>query len=461
MHMSKTVAEAIWSLGFDDAAPLSQLELRDGPALFPSVFRVNTAASACIGAAELAAAEVRVARGGKRQTVTVESERAEMSYRSEHYLTVNGEAPEGPNPRDYYQDRSGRWIQLHRVYPHHRAAMADYFGLPADDREGLAGLIATRDAVDIETELAGLGLPGYAYRTEAEWQQHPQAEAIAALPLLELEAIGDAPPLSLSPPAERILDGVRVLDLTRVIAGPVCGRTLAAHGAEVLRVHAPALTENLSLLLDAGRGKRSTALDLTSTEGRAQFEALLADAHVIVQGFRPGGLEALGYGSEELARRYPGLAQVSLSAWSHAGPWAGRHGFDSLVQTASGIAAHGAAALGSDMPKPLPCQALDHSSGYLAAFSVCAALARRIREGGTWRTRLSLAQTGRWFTGLGRVDNMQLSGPSREQIAAQMMPMDSAFGPLSVYRVVADFAESPVYWHTGPVPLDHDAPVWT
>ena len=454
------VAAGIWSLGFADDTALEQLQIDERPAIYPSVYRVNTAAGACLGATALAAAEVRAARGGSRQTVTVNSACAEMSYRSEHYLRVNGESPEGPNPRSYFRDRNGRWIQLHMVYPHHRAAIAEFLGVAEDDREGIAKAVAAVDAIELETNLAAGGLPGYAYRSVVEWRETSQAAALADLPLLEVEQIGDAPQLQLPNSHGRILDDVRVLDLTRVIAGPVCGRTLAAHGADVLRVHAPKLTENKPLLLDGGRGKRCTTLDLTATADRAHFENLLAQAHVIVQGFRPGGLASLGYGSKELAARFPGLAQISLSAWSHAGPWADRHGFDSLVQTATGITAQGANAIDSETPKPLPCQVLDHSSGYLGAFAACAALVQRLRTGGTWRARLSLAQTGHWFTQLGQVDNMRLPGPDEELVAAQMMPMDSVFGPLSVYRPVAEFGESPTYWHTGPVPLDHDAPVW-
>ncbi len=211
-----------------------------------------------------------------------------------------------------------------------------------------------------------------ALRTFAEWDAEPQGRALASLPLLAFERIGAAPAAPLGAHA-RPLGGVRVLDLTRVIAGPVCGRTLAAHGADVLLVTAAHLPAIAPLVIDTGRGKLSTAIDLRAPDGRERLAGLVRDADVVVQGYRPGGIAALGFGPAEAARLRPGIVYVSLSAYGHAGPWAGRRGFDSLVQTASGFNAAEAEAAGTpDRPKPLPCQILDHASGYLMAFGAIA-----------------------------------------------------------------------------------------
>ena len=457
---ARTALRDIWRLGHDHEDALASLTLNVKPPSLPSQFCVDTAATACIGATALGAAEVWRARTGQQQTVSVDSDHGALSYRSERYLRLNGETVEHPVPaQSYFQDRNGRWVQLHMVYPHHRAGILQALAL-SDDRDAIAAKVAQSDAIELESQLGALGLPAYAQRSPDEWQAHAQAAALATLPLFELEQIGDAPPLELPANPQRILDGLRVLDLTRVIAGPVCGRSLTAHGADVMRIHPPHLTEVPGLLMDGGRGKRCANVNLKDTGDRAAFEHMLASTHVLVQGFRPGGIEELGYGAHALAERYPGLVHVSLSAWSHAGPWAARHGFDSLVQTATGISHAGGVAAGTNGPKPLPCQVLDHSSGYLAAFAVMAALQRRIEKGGSWRVRLSLAQTGRWFDGLGRVDAQHIAEPSAAAIAARMQSMTTEFGELRSSLPVAQFSHTPPQWLSGPVPLGHNAPRW-
>ena len=197
-----------------------------------------------------------------------------------------------------------------------------------------------------------------------------------------------------------------MLDLTRVIAGPVCGRTLAAHGADVMRITAPHLPGFPLLDIDTGRGKLSAALDLRAEEDCERLGSLLREAHVFVQGYRPGGVASLGFSPEACAEIRPGIVTVSLSAYGHAGPWASRRGFDSLVQNASGINHAEAEAAGiTTGPKELPAQALDHATGYLMAFGAMMALARKAREGGSWHVRVSLAQTAHWLTRLGRLPN--------------------------------------------------------
>jgi crotonobetainyl-CoA:carnitine CoA-transferase CaiB-like acyl-CoA transferase len=454
----------IWDLGFDQPSALASLQVQLRPPSLPSTFCVDTAASACIGAAALAAAQVWTARTGKAQQVSLESNNAALSYRSERYLRLNGEVIDHPAPeQSYFQDRDGRWMQLHMVYPHHRAGILSALGVP-DERGAIAAKVASVDAVELETQLAALGLPAYAQRSAEEWQATEQAAALALLPLLQLEQIGDAPPLELPKDPSAILHGIRVLDMTRVIAGPVCGRSLAAHGADVMRIHPPHLTEIPGLLMDGGRGKRCANVNLHEPSDRAAFDHMLASAHVLVQGFRPGGIEGLGYGAEALAERHPGIVHVSLSAWSHAGPWAARHGFDSLVQTATGISHAGGLAVVSDRPRPLPCplpcQVLDHSSGYLAAFAVLAALKRRIEVGGSWRVRLSLAQTGRWFDGLGRVDAQHTPEPDAATVAARMHLLPSDFGELTASLPVAQFSQTPPAWRSGPVALGANAAAW-
>jgi crotonobetainyl-CoA:carnitine CoA-transferase CaiB-like acyl-CoA transferase len=246
-----------------------------------------------------------------------------------------------------------------------------------------------------------------------------------------------------------------------VIAGPVCGRTLAVHGADVMRLTAPHLPGLPELDIDMGRGKLSAALDLRAVEEKERLAALVREAHVFVQGYRPGALGRHGFSPEALAEMRPGIVAVSLSAYGHEGPWADRRGFDSQVQNASGINVTEAEAAGVPPPKELPAAALDHASGYLMAFGAMMALLRKAREGGSWHVRVSLAQTGHWLTRLGRLQHgFDCPEPAGEEIKGLLDAMDTPFGPLTFIRHAARLSETPARWTRPPVPLGTHAPVW-
>jgi crotonobetainyl-CoA:carnitine CoA-transferase CaiB-like acyl-CoA transferase len=292
-----------------------------------------------------------------------------------------------------------------------------------------------------------------------EWASHPAGAAAATLPALVLERIGEAPPTPLPPLGARPLEGFRVLDLTRVIAGPVAGRTLAAHGAEVLHVTAPHLPSIAALVMDTGRGKRCASLDLRAEADRATLRALVAGADVFLQGYRPGAIAAHGFAPEALAALKPGIVCVSLSAWGHLGPWSGRRGFDSLVQNANGINDAEREAAGVDTPKPLPCQALDHASGYLLALGAMAALLRRAEEGGSWLVRVSLAGTGEWIKPLGRVEG-GLSAPGIADASPFLEESASGFGRMTAVRHSAKMSRTRAHWALPAVGLGTHRAAW-
>jgi hypothetical protein len=312
-----------------------------------------------------------------------------------------------------------------------------------------------------ETAAANAKLVATLYRSLTEWAAHPQGQAVASLPLLEITRIGEAPARPFPRAAERPLSGIRVLDLTRVIAGPVCGRTLAAHGADVMRITAPHLPGFAMLDIDTGRGKLSASLDLRSSDERDRLATLLREAHVFVQGYRPGGVAALGFSPEACAEIKPGIVAVTLSAYGREGPWSSRRGFDSLVQNASGINHAEAEAAGVAGPKELPAQALDHATGYLMAFGAMMALLRKEREGGSWHVRVSLAQTGHWLTQLGRLQKgFDCSDPKHADVADLLDEMDTPQGRLTFVKHAAVLSETPAVWTRPPVPLGASAPVW-
>lgn len=460
MDSMKALA-ALWRSAALPGAALARVNLPGSEPALPSCFAVGTAAQTAIAAAALAADEIRRLRTGHGQAIRVPMRHAAAEFRSERYFLLDGKpAPEGwDRIAGLYPCRTG-WVRLHTNFPHHRDGVLRLLGC-AYDRAAVAAALARRDALAVEAEAAAAGLCVSAYRSSAEWNAHPQAAAVAAEPLVSIERIGDAPPEPLPAGADRPLAGLRVLEMTRIIAGPVCGRTLAAHGADVLLITAPHLPAVAPLVIDTGRGKLSAQLDLRQPADQARIAALLRETDIFVQGYRPGALGGLGLAPERLAALRPGIVQVSLAAWGHGGPWAGRRGFDSLVQTATGINADEAEAAGSTAPHPLPAQALDHGSGYLMAFGALAALHRRATEGGSWHVRVSLARTGLWLRSLGRVPGgLAAHDPTAADIADLLEETASGFGRLTAIRHAAEMAETPAFWARPAVPLGTDPAAW-
>jgi len=428
------------------------------PAL-PSSFRIGTAAVVPIAAAALAAAELHRVRTGVEQSVAVDMAHACAEFRSERFVRVDGEAP--PSPWDKivgaYRCGDGRWIRIHTNFPHHRDGILALLGCDYD-REAVANAFLQWDADRFEEAASRAGMIAAVERSAAEWKDHPQAAAAAGLPLLSIDRIGDAAAEPLAP-ADRPLAGVRVLELTRIVAGPVAGRTLAAHGATVLRVLGPDVPTVETLDIDNGRGKLSASLDLRTASGRAVLEELIAGADVFLQSYRPGALEALGFSPARVAAIRPGIVQATLSAYQPAGPWHDKRGFDSIVQTATGFNRDEGEAKGTGEPTALPAQSLDHGSGHLLAFGTIVALLRRHREGGSWRVATSLAQVGEWLRSLGRIDNgFSIPDPGFEEAAPFLEESDSGWGRLLAVRHAAALSSTPARWTEPAMPYGtHEA----
>ena len=458
--LSRHALGEIWHAAGHDEAALAAVDLAGAEPVLPSSFAVGTAAQATIAAAALAAAELWRLRSGRSQRVSVDMRSAAIEFRSERYLRVDGRPPaEYHDPiAGLYRCGDGRWVRLHTNLPHHRDGLLGLLGCAHEPMAVQRALDGWRGEA-LEAAAAEAGLVVTACRSFAEWDEHAQGRAIARLPLFTIDRIGDAPAQPL-PPADRPLAGVKVLDLTRIIAGPVCGRTLAVHGADVLLITASHLPSMQPLVIDTGRGKLSAHIDLRQPSGREALASLLRDADVFVQGYRPGAIAAFGFGPQDVARIRPGIVYVSLCAYGYEGPWAGRRGFDSLVQTASGFNAAEAHACGAREPRPLPAQVLDHATGYLMAFAAVSALTRRAAQGGSWHVRVSLAQTGYWLRKLGRVDGLSCADPGFDDVSDCLEDSPSGFGRLTAVQHSAVMTETPPHWVRPTVPLGTHPPAW-
>ncbi|MEU2546743.1 CoA transferase [Streptomyces roseolus] len=420
--------EALWSVLGGDPALVGRVEFGGVSGLLPARLPVMDLARAAVAVCGLAAVEHARVAG----PVRVDDGAVATAFVSERHLRVDGRAPVAFAPLSRFWRAADGWVRTHANYPHHRAALLSALGA-ADSVEAVAEAIGGRRAVDVETAVYGSGGLAVALRTPGEWAGHAQGRQVAARPVLSRERLDEASPRRRPGPP-------RVLDLTRVIAGPVATRTLALLGADVLRIDPPGRPELPDQHADTDVGKRTAALDLDRRADRRTFDELLDAADVLVTGYRPGALER--YGLER-----PGLVTARLSAWGDYGPWGGRRGFDSLVQAATGVAVTEGS---EEEPGALPAQALDHGTGYLLAAAVLRSLTERERDGGGRLVRLSLAQTGHWLThGLPRYD------PERYLTESE--------GPLGRLRHAVSpvaYEGGPAGWSRPPGVAGADAPAW-
>ncbi len=465
--MSKAALRTILPIAGWPESLADKVEISGGSdPVLPTPFRISETAAATLAAVGLAASDLWQLRTGREQRVAVDLRRATASLRSGHYLTIdNTYVSPAPNAvMGTYPAKNGRWSYLHCNFPNHRAAALKVLGV-AEDREAVRKAVAQWDALELEEAIIAAKGAGGMVRSMEEWAKHPQGIAVATLPLMEITRIGDSPAEPL-PAGDRPLSGIRVLDLTRVIAGPTCGRTLAEHGADVLKISAEHLPSLGRQEYDTGHGKLSAHLDLRDDKQKEILRHLAREADVFSQGYRPGTLAGRGFSPEALAEIRPGMVVVSLSAFSHVGPWASRRGFDTVIQTVSGITTRQGEVFPGAAPGPqfYPVSAIDFLTGYLMAFGTMVALGRRAREGGSWHVRISLAQVGRWLVSRGQVPEAELKNIAKdftpEELQRWSMISETPVGRLQHLAPVLQMSETPTRWARTMVPLGHSQPVW-
>ncbi len=448
-----TVRNALQELLGIANLPGGEVSFTGSDPVFPTPYRVGTAGAAVLAAVGLAVSRLWFLKVKRNQSAKMDLRAAAAAMRSARYLRIDGEAPkEVWDPfSGYYPVKDGRWVSIHCNFANHRRAAMGVLGNPPD-RAAAEAASAQWDGLALEDAIhAARGCAGLA-RTAEEWAKHPHSAAVAAQPLLEILKIGEAKPEPLK--GMRPLSGIRVLDLTRVLAGPTCARTLAEHGADVLKIAGPHLPDSGSSEFDTGIGKLQAFLDLRIEKDKEKLSGLLKSSDVFSQSFRPGTLAARGFSPEEAARLRPGIVYVTLSAWGTEGPWKDRRGFDSIVQTVSGMAYK----QGGEKPKLLPVSAIDYVSGYLMAFGALVALSRRATEGGSWLVRVSLARTGKWIVDRGIAEGFAAAPAELPKEELQSLIMQN--GKFSHLKPVLELSETPPRWERPPAPLASHPAEW-
>jgi crotonobetainyl-CoA:carnitine CoA-transferase CaiB-like acyl-CoA transferase len=431
-------------------------------------FRIGEAVAQVLGAVGVAVSDVWEHRTGRRQRAGIDVRDAAATLRSTHYLQTRQPdgrfaVPESPSMRHMqtitqpWPTRDGRWFLPHFNLPNLQARVCGVLGLPRDPSpEAVARAVAQWDAHDLEEAIAEARGCGAMVRAHDEWLAHPHGQAVDALPLVQITRIGDAAPEPF-PAGGEPLSGIRVLDLTRILAGPIAARTLAEHGADVLMVTAPHLPQVPEHVLDTSHGKRSTFLDLTRGADAAGLRDLVRGADVFSQGYRPGVMGRHGFAPEDLAALRPGIVYVSITCYGSDGPFRDRAGWEQIAQTVTGICHEG----GEDRPRLLPAAACDYTTGYLGAYGALLALARRAREGGSWHVQVSLCQSALYIYRRGKTapvaEGMDLSD---EELGRLRVQTQTAHGPIRHLAPVLRLSETTPHWSRPTPVLGGDGAEW-
>ncbi|MFC6338495.1 acyl-CoA transferase [Pseudomonas sp. CCM 7891] len=427
-----------------------------GAGALPSTFAVTELAGASIGAAGQAVAYLLHQQTGRLPTICVDQRLASFWF-STSLRPVGWTVPPlwDPVAGDYAS--ADGWIRLHTNAPHHRAAAERVLGQAAE-RETMALKVAQWNAAELEQAIVDEGGCAAQMRSWQDWQAHPQGMAVNQEPLIQCRASNAVSKKAWLGSVARPLAGIKVLDLTRVLAGPVASRFLAGLGADVMRIDAPDWNE-AGVVPEMTLGKRCARLDLKSPGDRQIFEGLLKQADILLHGYRADALEQLGYAQAQLQLLAPGLIDVSLNAYGWSGPWRNRRGFDSLVQMSCGIAHAGMQCKQAEKPVPLPLQALDHATGYLMAASAIQALSERLRSGRGGSAQLSLARTAKLLVDAGQ-GTEQPALRAEEPADQGLVVEQTAWGPAHRLLAPLTISGTPLQWDLPAGELGSHRPQW-
>jgi crotonobetainyl-CoA:carnitine CoA-transferase CaiB-like acyl-CoA transferase len=448
------------ALGMREADFGSRIRIAGEPPALHSPHRIALSGALALAAQGAAVAALWEQRGGRAQDVSVDPREAVFAMNPFPWLRRNGRRAHHLEQMrtpcaGYWETRDGRRFYITANYPKLRDGALRVLDC-ANHEPKVAAAIKSWEGEALEKAFIEAGLVGALVRSQEEWLAHPQGRNLAGRPVVEIERIGDAPPVPLGP-AARPLTGIRVADLTHVFAGPSLTRGLAEQGADVLHLGPiqPNLIDATGITLETGIGKRSAIIDFDEGDD-ATLKALLAQADVFVQSWRPGQLDERGFSPAKVAALRPGIIYVTVSCWGLDGPWGRRGGFDPLALASSGMTEDEAK---RDTYKVSPPGIVtDGIAGFLGAGAVVATLARRAREGGSWHIKLSLAQMATWMQSLGSYP------PGTRAVADLGTPrlrcMETPFGSLEYVAPTIRFSETEAYFDKPPVPVGASRAEW-
>lgn len=434
-----------------EAPPSNTIKIEGADPVLPSPFLIGEAGASAMAGVGYLASKLWTLKTGEQQTIALSIRDAAMAQRSHQYIKcLDGENQDLWDPLSgFYQTKDGRWIQYHCNFTHHKEGILKILNC-SEAKDAVIAATKTFNGIELEAKLQDSGLCAALVRSCDEWHAHSQYHALQGLPPIEIIKLGEsnAKPL---PDGPRPLSHLQILDLTRIIAGPVCTRTLAEHGAIVTLITSPHLPNILPLVMDTGHGKRSIYLDLNQEEDHKKLESMIAISDIFCQSYRPGSLNARGLSPQNLSKLNPHLIYVTIDAYSHQGPWSSYRGFDSLVQSVTGMAWEQG---NHSYPQHLPAQTLDYITGYFGAIGAMEALRRRALYGGSYLVRVSLAKTAKWFMDLGRCENYQhCTIPNATQIQDLLTQTQTAFGVLEHMIPILKMSHTSPYYSSPPVPL--------
>jgi len=429
--------------------------------------RAAEAAGAALTAGAAIADQIARQRGHTASTVATASRHAEASLTSFLFLRFTGASSPAPRiaPEDrtaaagFFPSADDRYVYLHPGFPHNTRGILNLLGT-ADDKDAVAAAVAELRGDELEEALGSAGLCGAMVRTASEWDSSAAGAALNVRPVVEIIQMGDSEPEPFPDDLARPLTGIRVLDLTRILAGPTCARTLASYGASVLRVGAEHLPSIPLFVADTGFGKRSCHLDLRQRADTERLRELVTQTDVFSQGYRTGAMERLGFAVNDLVAARPGIVYVSINCYGHEGNWRSRPGWEQLAQTVTGMADIQGRHLDAETPTLLPAAVNDYTTGYLAAFGTLAALQRRAQHGGSYWVRVSLARTAVWTRALGLRRSVQAKRLGSSEIAGMTAEIDTAWGTSSYLKPAVSLSASPVEWRLPPAPLGTHKARW-
>ncbi len=443
--------------------PTEEISRTGSDPVLPTRFALGETAADVLTAIGVAVNDIWEMSTGRRQALTIDVSHAAAALRSYQYLATGSEQTSqswaGQRARQRistpHPTRDGRYFLPHMGLPHLAERILGVLGCDYD-LDPVVAAVAEWDALALEEAIAAVNGCGAMVRSREEWLAHPQGKWLSSRPVLEITKLGDSPPEPL-PVSNRPLGALRVLDLTRILAGPTCARTLAEHGADVLMVTAPHLPQSELFVMDTSHGKRSCFLDLDKSDEADQLLALVRGADVFSQGYRPGAMARRGLSPERMAALRPGIVYTSMNCYGFGGPFGERAGWEQLAQTVTGVAAEH----GGERPTLLPAAACDYLTGYIAAYGTLLALGLRARVGGSYHVQASLCQSGMLLQRQRRADNapagLDIPAAVIDQISLET---ETAHGRLRHLGPVLGMAETPAGWKLPSPSLGSDTAAW-